>query len=87
MIVAAYGQLEHRVSLVQGRGAKTALIKGFVRSSLSDEFTVAQVREAAPGVSDAQISKVLAALKGDGVIAPVGRGRGARWRRLAREFE
>lgn len=87
IVVAAYRQLESRAALVQGRGAKTALIKAFVRASLSDEFTVGQIREAAPGVSDAQISKVLAAMKADGVIAPVGRGRGARWRRVTREFE
>jgi hypothetical protein len=47
-----------------------------------DEFTVSAVRENAPGISDAHISKVLAELKGAGIIEPLGTGRGARWRRL-----
>lgn len=85
VIIAAYDQFEGRTSMVTGRGAKQALIKAFIRSNLSDEFTVADVREAAPGTSDAYISKVLAALKNDGTIEPLGRGRGARWRRVKRD--
>jgi Fic family protein len=87
IINAAYREFESRTALVNGRGSKRALITAFIRSSLSDEFTVAQVREASPGVSDAHLSKVLGQLKADGVIEPLGRGRGARWRRLRREFE
>lgn len=87
IMIAAYEAFESRTALVGGRGAKRALIKAFVRSSLADEFSVSQIRDAAPGVSDAYISKVLAALKDDGVIEPVGRGRGARWRRLERDFD
>jgi Fic family protein len=87
IINAAYREFESRTALVNGRGSKRALITSFIRSSLSDEFTVAQVREASPGVSDAHLSKVLGQLKADGVIEPIGRGRGARWRRLRREFE
>lgn len=87
IIIAAYREFEERTALLQGRGSKRALIKAFVRSSLSDEFTVSQVRDAAAGVSDAYISKVLGELKADGVLEPVGAGRGARWRRLRRDFE
>jgi hypothetical protein len=76
-----------RTNLVNGRGSKRALITAFVRSSLSDEFKISQIREAAPSVSDAYISKVLAGLKDDGVIEPVGRGRSAGWRRLRRDFQ
>lgn len=87
IIIAAYQAFESRTALVNGRGSKRALITTFIRSSLSDEFAVAQVRDAAPGVSDAYISKVLGELKADGVIERISRGRGARWRRLRREFE
>ena len=69
------------------RGSKRALITSFIRLSLSDEFKIAQIRDASPGVSDAYISKVLSELKADGVIEPIGKGRGAGWRRLRHDFE
>ena len=87
IINAAYREFESRTGLVTGRGSKRALITTFIRSSLSDEFTVAQVRDASPGVSDAYLSKVLGQLKADGAIEPIGLGRGARWRRLRHDFE
>jgi Fic family protein len=87
IIVAAYRELETRTALVNGRGSKRALITSFIRASLSDEFRVAQIRSASPGVSDAYISKVLGELKADGAIEPIGKGRGARWRRLRHDIE
>jgi Fic family protein len=87
IINAAYREFENRTGLVNGRGSKRALITTFIQSSLSDEFSVAQVRDASPGVSDAYLSKVLGQLKSDGVIEPIGRGRSARWRRLRRDFD
>jgi len=47
------------------------------------EFTIADVRQAAPGVSDGYINKLLGELKKAGKIEPLGTGRGASWRRLA----
>ncbi|HEV7492148.1 Fic family protein [Baekduia sp.] len=87
IVVAAYRELENRTALVNGRGSKRALITFYIRASLSDEFKVAQIRDASPGVSDAYISKVLGELKADGAIEPVGRGRGAGWRRLRPDVE
>jgi Fic family protein len=84
VLIAAYGELERRTGTLGGRGSKKALITTFIDSLLTDEFTVSAVRENAPGVSDAHISKVLAELKQAGVIEPLGTGRGARWRRLHR---
>ncbi|MEV4421561.1 Fic family protein [Patulibacter sp. NPDC049589] len=86
IVLAAYAEFENRTTVVNGRGSKRALIVSFIRSSLSDEFAVSQVRDAAPGVSAAYISKVLGELKDAGAIAPLGRGRGARWRRLRRDI-
>jgi hypothetical protein len=43
------------------------------------EFTIADVRQAAPGVSDGYINKLLGELKNAGRIEPLGTGRGARW--------
>jgi hypothetical protein len=45
---------------------------------------VADVRKAAPGVTDGYINKVLAELQSQGRIRSLGRGRSARWRRLAK---
>jgi Fic family protein len=87
IVAAAYADLESRATLLAGRGSKKALVKTFIRSSLSEEFSVAEIREAAPGVSDAHISKVLAELKRDGAVEPLARGRNARWRRLRAEFD
>jgi len=87
IVIAAYTEFENRTNLVKGRGSKKALILAFIRSSLSNEFTVAQVREAAPGVSDAYISKVLSDLKQAQMIEPIGSGRGARWRHLRENFD
>ena len=84
---AAYREFETRTSLVGGRGSKRELITAFIRSSLSDEFTVAEIRDASPGVSDAYRSKVLAEMKAEGAIEPIGKGRGARWRRLRSDVE
>jgi Fic family protein len=87
IIIAAYKAFESRTPLISGRGSKRALITAFVRSSVTDEFSIAQIREASPGVSDAYIGKVLSELKEAGVIESIGRGRGARWRRLRTDFE
>lgn len=82
ILIAAYRELESRANVLVGRGSKKALITTFIDSLLADEFTVSAVRQAAPGVSDAYISKVLGELKKAGVLEPIGTGRGARWRRL-----
>lgn len=85
ILTAAYREFEERASLLtQGRGAKTAAIEQFVRSRIADEFTIADVREAALGASDSLIGKVLARLRDAGVIESLGTGRSARWRRLGR---
>jgi Fic family protein len=82
ILIAAYREFEDRVGLLtDGRGAKTASIERFVRDRLSDEFTIADVREAALGASDSLIGKVLTRLRDEGVIEPLGTGRSARWRR------
>jgi Fic family protein len=82
VLIAAYREFESRANVLVGRGSKKALITTFIDSLLIDEFTVAAVRQAAPGVSDAYISKVLGELKKAGVLEAIGTGRGARWRRL-----
>lgn len=49
------------------------------------EFTIADVRQAAPGVSDGYVNRVLSQLKNQGRIKSPGTGRSARWRRLSKD--
>ncbi len=82
VLTAAYGEFESRTGAIGGRGSKKALITTFIDSLVVEEFAIADVRQAAPGVSDGYINKVLGELKRVGRIEPLGTGRGARWRRL-----
>lgn len=82
ILIAAYKELESRAGALAGRGSKRALITSFIESLMVDEFTIAEVRQAAPGVSDGYINRVLADLKSQRKIKPLGTGRSARWRRL-----
>jgi hypothetical protein len=85
IILAAYSEFESRTAtLSAGRGSKKALITTFIDSLMADEFTVADVRKAAPGVTDGYVAKVLAELQNQSRIRSLGRGRSARWRRLAK---
>lgn len=68
--------------LGDSRGAKTAAIERFIRERISDEFTIADVRDSSLGASDSMIGKVLARLRDEGTIEPLGTGRSARWRRV-----
>ncbi len=82
ILIAAYRELESRTGTLGGRGSKKALVTTFIDSLIVSEFTIADVRQAAPGVSDGYINKVLGELKGGGRIESLGTGRSARWRRL-----
>jgi Fic family protein len=85
ILLAAYKELEGRTGALAGRGSKRALITSFIGSLMVDEFTIADVRQAAPGVSDGYINRVLGELKSEGRIVSLGTGRGARWRRLGKD--
>ena len=86
ILLAGYDRFEENTKAVTGRGSKTEAIVGFVRSSASDEFAIADIRRAVPVASDALIRKVLYDLRDEGVVRAQGRGRSARWRRLRAEF-
>ena len=58
--------------MVAGRGSKREAIRQFVRQSIAAEFTVADVRRAAPAASQSYISKTLASMRDEGLIEPIG---------------
>ena len=83
VITAAYREFEPRAeAFTAGRGSKAELVKTFVRSNVSGTFTFAEVKRAAPGVSDEYIRQVLRELRDADVIKGTGAGRGAAWRRF-----
>ena len=83
IVAAAYRLFEPRAeAAAAGRGSKAELVKAFVRGHVSDQFTFAEVRRAAPGVSDEYIRQVLRDLRDSGAIEVRGAGRGATWHRL-----
>jgi Fic family protein len=86
VVTGAYSEFEARSGVVGEKGAKVAAIKQFIRSSVSEQFTVADIRKAAVGASDSHINKTLAKLRDEGVIESLGTGRSARWRRLKTQF-
>jgi Fic family protein len=86
IMAGAYQEFESRVGAISGRGAKQDAITQFIRSSVAEEFTMADLRRAAAGISQSYLNKTLARLRDEGVVEPVGVGRGARWRRLTRDF-
>lgn len=85
ILLAAYKQFENRTGVLAGRGSKRKLIETFIDSLIVEEFAIGDVREAAPGISDGYINRVLATLKNQGRIEPLGTGRSARWRRLTHD--
>ena len=83
ILTAAYKELASASPTTpSGRGAKREAIAQFIRGHTVEELTVADVRRAVPTASDSYIDKTLARLRDEGLIEPVGTGRGAHWRRL-----
>lgn len=86
IINAAYTEFEKRTEVVAGQGSKRKLVESFIATSLKNEFSMADIRQACPGVGDAYIKQILQELKARGVVASQGRGRGAKWKRLRSDF-
>jgi Fic family protein len=86
VLIRAYTEFETRAGALGPKGAKSEAIRAFVRSSISTEFTIKDIRKACPGVSDDLIRKVLSDLRGDGVVDSVSKGPAARYRRLRTDF-
>lgn len=86
VLIASYDTFESRVGTLGGRGSKTEAVKNFVRSSLSDQFSLDEVRNACPGVSTDHIRNVLRKLRDEGAVQAPSRGRNAKYRRIHTNF-
>jgi len=79
-VLAAYDEFESRFGRVsKGHGSKTDMIRNAVDGFIAD-FSITDVEKACPKVSRDMIRHVLGQLREAGVIIPVGKGRGAKWR-------
>ncbi|MCE2947945.1 MAG: Fic family protein [bacterium] len=78
-LLRAYGEFEARVgTLARGRGAKGDRVRAEILKR-QVPFSISQIEEACPGVSRDTVRVILRTMKTEGVIAPTGKGRGAKW--------
>lgn len=84
-LLRAYKEFEERVGKIErGRGAKGDRVRAdIMRRTLP--FSISEVEEACPGVSRDMVRLVLRTMKTEGLIAPTGKGRGAKWVSLAKQ--
>lgn len=87
ILIAAYRELEERVNSMPAHGGKRQAVFQFVRTNLSDTFTIEDLRQAVPSVSDAHAGRLLRELRDAGAIKLEGVGRKAHWRRLRTDFD
>ena len=80
--MAAYRELERRTDLViAAPGAKRTMIQDAINHFLG-EFTITDVERARPTVGRDMIRFVLKELRAEGKIESLGKGRGAKWKRM-----
>lgn len=81
-ILAAYRQFEQRVgTLNTARGSKSQMVLQTIDAFLVD-FSTAEILERCPNVSIDLVRSILKEQKAAGAVVPLGRGPGARWRRV-----
>jgi len=81
VILRAYKEFEIRVgTLTTGRGSKAFHIRRTIESMIGP-FAISDIERACPSVSRDTVRLVLRQLRDEGLIAPEGKGRGAKWLR------
>lgn len=78
-LLRAYREFEERVGTIErGRGAKSDRVRAEVQKR-RQSFSISDIEQACPGISRDTVRMVLRAMKAEGLIAPTGKGRGAKW--------
>ena len=78
-LLRAYKEFEERVGTIErGRGAKGDRVRSEILKR-QQPFSFSEIEAACPGVSRDMVRVVLRALKAEGVIAPTGKARAAKW--------
>lgn len=84
-LLRAYKAFDERVGTIErGRGAKGDRVRAEILKRQLP-FSISEIEEACPGVSRDMVRVVLRAMKAEGLIAPTGKGRGAKWSRVQAE--
>ncbi len=86
VLIVSYRDFETHLETVATKGSKAEAVRRFVRTNASDAFSISEIRDVAPNVSDVYIGQILRQLRDNGIIELEGTGRGARWRRLKTDF-
>lgn len=82
VLLRAYREFEERVGKVrEGRGAKTEQVRLSVLAR-KQPFSISDIAAVCAGVSRDMVRHVLRQMKSEGLIAPTGRGRSAKWKVL-----
>lgn len=78
-LLRAYKEFEDRVGTIErGRGAKGDRVRAEILKR-NQPFSISEIEQACPGVSRDMVRLVLRSMKTEGLIAPTGKGRGAKW--------
>lgn len=81
-LLRAYKEFEERVGTIErGRGAKGDRVRNEILKRTTP-FSISDIENDCPGVSRDMVRLVLRAMKGEGIIAPMGKGRSAKWQRV-----
>lgn len=84
-LLRAYKEFEERVSTIErGRGAKGDRVRAEILKRQLP-FSITDIEEACPGISRDTVRLVLRAMKAEGLIALMGKGRGAKWVQIQAE--
>ncbi|MDD3529864.1 MAG: Fic family protein [Gallionellaceae bacterium] len=83
ILLRAYREFEERIGTVHyGRGGKTEQVREAVLSR-NQPFSISELEAACPGISRDMVRLVLRQMKDERLIEPTGKGRAAKWVRLA----
>lgn len=78
-LLRAYREFEERVGTIErGRGAKGDRVRAEINKRQLP-FSISDIEEACPGISRDTVRLILRTMKSEGLIAPTGKGRGAKW--------
>lgn len=84
-LLRAYKEFEERVGTIERRrGAKGDRVRAEILKRQLP-FSITDIEEACPGISRDTVRLVLRAMKAEGLIAPLGKGRGAKWAQIQAE--
>lgn len=82
-LIRAYNELEDKIHALQWQGShapKSQLVRMAIEQTRR-AFSIADICQQIPTVSRELVKKVVQQMRGEGLLEPVGRGRGARWQR------